>query len=274
VLGQRIALHGQGLLPGYQSDEDRVRFDQTLRASIGSILALQRDAAQIIDASEPRIDSDLRARLTNEKQAIWDASFRAPIQTQRWSDGLMLFTPIADELVRCPPTAIFRLFALAGMLCFLGLARRQPLRGAIELSWAAELNPGELHGAAVARAYELESAVADYPRIVVGPLLVDYLSIQSRRPETHDFAGINRALATRCLGMLAEDADGHWRINFLGDDFRSAVTDSNHALLYDKALVYISGQLSEHRKTKNTRLAFRYVRLQHYFAEHPLRAHP
>lgn len=265
LLGQRVALRGQGLLAEPKTAQDHEQLLRTLRASVGSISALQRHAEDLIEASAPRPDSPLRAKLPPDKHSAWDELQKLKLTTQRWSDGLMLFSSLGDRSVKCHMNSVYRLFVLTAALCFIGLASKRPLRGAIEVAWGVELNPGELHGAAVARAYELESEVADYPRIVVGPNLLQYIELQSQNPGTEHHDQVGKALAEFCLDVIVQDADGHWMLHYLGDRYADAITGSHHDELYRKAKSYVLAQLDKHRSDKNTKLAFRYTHLADYF---------
>jgi len=181
----------------------------------------------------------------------------------------MLFSCLGDEEIKCPVNAVYRMFVLAGSLCYIGLASKRPLRGAVEIAWGVELHPGELYGAAVARAYELESEVADYPRIVIGPQMLQYLDLQARNPGTDVNSQINTSMAALCRQMLVQDADGHWLLHYLGEAFINAVTHANHQDLYQKARDFVLTQIKTHQSAQNSKLAFRYVHLLQYFNAHP-----
>ncbi len=268
LLGQRAALRGQQLIPQANSEEEKQSFIATLKASIGSIHALQQHAFKMTASSQPNRDSPLRAQLPPEQQVLWDEMQLTKVVTQRWSDGLMVFANLGDSQIKCQMNNIYHLFTLAGALCFIGLATRSPLRGAIEIAWGVELHPGELYGAAVARAYELESEVADYPRIVVGPQMLHFLDVQVQNPNTEPHDQVNKALAGLCRNMVVQDADGHWLLHYLGEEFADGVSRAEHSGLYDRALSFIIEQINEHQVSKNTKLAFRYTHLHHYFAAH------
>lgn len=268
LLGQRERFQGQNLLPIAETEEEKEKVLKIIKESIGPIDKLQRRATEMMKSSNPNPDSKLRSMLSESEQVKWDEMMCTTITTQRWSDGLFLFTSLAEELVKCPLNAIFRMFALTGALCFMGLASKQPLRGAIEVAWGAELQPGELYGPVVARAYELESEVADYPRIVIGPYLVNYLELQRNNASEEHHDMVNQQLASLCLKMLLRDTNGHWLLHYLGTDFRIAVTGSDHDKLYSLAKSFVNSQLSEHQSTLNTKLADRYVHLQQYFEAH------
>jgi hypothetical protein len=150
----------------------------------------------------------------------------------------------------------------------LGLARGRPVRGAIDIAWGVEIRSGELYGPAVTRAYELESEVAQYPRVVVGQAVVTFLEAHRLIPGNDPIAEVNRIWAQRCLDMLVQDDDANWIIHYLGNAFRTSVTDNQHSFLYGKAQNFVVQQLQENRKIKNSKLAFRYTQLLEYFEAH------
>lgn len=223
----------------------------------------------MLKASTPNPDSKLRASLPKELQDSWDEMQRTKLTTQRWSDGLVSFACLGDENIKCHLNDVYGLFTLAGSLCFMGLASKRPIRGAIEVAWGVELHPGEIYGAAVARAYELESYVAGYPRIVIGQEMLKFLDLQCQNPKTDPFSQFDRALATRCREMILKDADGHTFLHYLGPAFFHAVTHSAHGELYKKAHQFVVEQLHEHQTAQNSKLAFRYLHLLQYFNAHP-----
>lgn len=270
LLGQRAALQGQGLLPTFKSEDERKKFNAILRESIGAISKLQSQAEDMLHGIlNPNTESPFRASLPPEQHTIWDEIQRAQVKTQRWSDGLVSFVCLGDREIKCQMNGVFGLFCLAGTLCFLGLATRRPVRGAIEVAWGVELHPGELYGAAVARAYELESEVAQYPRIVIGSETVKFLEAHRTNSEQDPFAQTNKALAEFCLGMIVQDVDGFWLLNYLGEEFQHAVSHDHHIELYAAARKFVCEQLIKHQADLNTKLAFRYSHLLEYFDDHP-----
>lgn len=270
LLGQRKALEGQGLLPPFETDAERIQLNTTLRQSVGAIIKLQSQAEEMLQPLlSPRLDSPFRAALPPEQHAIWDEMHFTRINTQRWSDGLVSFLCLGDKDVKCRMNGVFVLFGLAGTLCLLGLATRNPIRGAIDVAWGVELHPGELYGAAVARAYELESEVAQYPRIVVGVEIVKLLQAHFANPAQDLYSQNDKALAELCLGMLVQDVDGNWLVHYLGEEFQKAISHDHHADLYSAANKFVIEQLMEHQTRKNTKLALRYSHLLHYFEAHP-----
>ncbi|WP_440940018.1 hypothetical protein, partial [Immundisolibacter sp.] len=217
LLGQRDALRGEGLLKPMGSEEERKAFRVIFRDSIGAIIELQELTDDLLrPILTPNPESPFRTALPFEQRAIWDEMQHTRITTQRWSDGIVSFVCLGDEVVKCKMNGVFGVLGLAGTLCLAGLATGRPVRGAIEIAWGVELQPGELYGPAVACAYELENAVAQYPRIVVGPETMRYLKRHANNPDQSVFASVDREFAALCLSMLARDEDGHWIVHYLG----------------------------------------------------------
>jgi hypothetical protein len=273
LLGQRDAMHGEGLLPNEpMSNEDRAKFITKARKSIGAISHLQRQAKAMVAAFVGPHEVALRAKssLSRENQAIWDELTRVAITEQRWSDGLVYFVNLGDEENKCPIHSVHTLLMLAGCFAFLGLATGQPIRGGIEVAWGIELQPGEIYGPAVARAYELESEVAKYPRVVVGPLALGYLRQRRNLPASDDiFVRYERELGDVCLRMLAQDSDGIAFVDYLGDEFQYGVTRGVNVEIYRAAIAFVETQVQRFQAEGNKKLHERYEQLLRYFCSRP-----
>lgn len=263
LLGQQEEYEKEDLLP-----RDKGKFIEKLRKTIWAIDNLQQRAGIMVEGATQRIPSLLNNKINAEQKQLYDEMCRTELKQQRWSDGLVLYTSLLQDDIKCPMNGIFHILASAGSLCFLGLATRQPLRGGIDVAWGVELHENELYGAIVARAYKLESKVAQYPRIVVGEYMVDYLKTISETTEQDIFSQNNRDLSKICLEMLHEDIDGRYILHYLGDGFRRYVSQDQHQSLYDDASVFVFEEYSKHRRARNTKLAFRYANLIKYFEVH------
>ena len=111
---------------------------------------------------------------------------------------------------------------------------------------------------------KLESEVAQYPRIVVGPNVISMLAVHRDQQETDHFAKLNKSIAKLCLDMLIRDIDGFHIIHYLGDTFQELVTQERHPELYKDAKMFATAQLLQHQNSINTKLAFRYGQLLNY----------
>ena len=265
ILGQRDALKGQNILPDVRNEDTKKEFRAVVRNSVGAIIKLQELADTFRQGySKPFPTRDL---LNKEEKSLYDKMKAQKPKQQRWSDGLVYFSPLGGENNHCPMNAIFEIFGLSGILCFIGLANSMPVRGAIEISWGVELHHSELYGAVVKNSYELESSVAQSPRIVVGQYAIDYLRSHFVEPidEGDKLAAYNRDLAEICLNMVVVDQDGYHILDYLGRTFTHTVTREKRPSLYKLAYSFICKEYEEHFKNRNTKLSIRYAWLKGYY---------
>ena len=180
-----------------------------------------------------------------------------------------MFKNLGDGAARCVTNGIFELIGTCGGLMLLGLTERRPIRGGVDVAWGAELRPGELYGPAVARAYELESQVAEYPRIAVGPHVIRFLSSVQRQKARDRFAEYDQSLADTCLKLIGRDTDGQYIVDYLGNGFRDAVSKEHHSEMYAHARNFVVQQVELHRLAGCDKLASRYTKLLEYFDRNP-----
>jgi len=271
LLGQREVFRGEGWLPIGLTAEGKDRFfEEKLKPTVGRVMNLQRRASEMISSvMEPRSDSPLRMQLPAEHRKLWDEMHRTKMKTQHWSDGLISYVALGDPDIKCRMNGIYGLFGMAGAAMIVGLAMRQPVRGAIDGAWAMEIREGELYGPAIANAYELESVVAQWPRIVVGERVIQLLTDHRDAKEEDIFTSMDRALAEMCLRMIGRDLDGVSILHYLGEEFTKAITQRVLPELYQQALSYVEDELARFRKARDAKLALRYAHLRMYFKANP-----
>ena len=95
------------------------------------------------------------------------------------------------------------------------------IRGGIDLGLAMDIDEGEIYGPALARAYNLESGIAKYPRIVIGEGLTRYLQMVAGRQARTGEDKAHAEFASKSLGLLAVDVDGCTFLDWLGSDIRT-----------------------------------------------------
>ena len=261
LLGQRAAMNGESLLPAFTTDTEKNAFTVKAKRIIGSIGVLQKRARELEQGYKSITFEDLKAALPNEYSAEIDAFTTPQLQTQYWSDGLVLFSPLKGSQPLLGLSVLYQLIAKSGSICYMGLASGEPVRGGIEIAWGVELNKGELYGPAVARAYELESSVASLPRIVIGENAIRLLAAAAEYPGS----AFVRATAQSISRQVLRDEKGTYYVHYLSrpiDDEAAAP----HREVYPRALAYIESQLQEHNV--GTKLHMRYSKLRDYFIAH------
>lgn len=269
LLGIADELSGHTVVPEFANEREKQTFEASVARSVGRIRNLQERANQLVEASRAYSETSIiNKSIPEEQRDAWEQLSATNHIQQRWSDGLVYFSNLGDQQIKCPVNSVYELIVLAGAMHLQGLSIQQPLRGAIDISWATEIVPGEIYGAAVANAYMLESQVAQYPRIVVSERVVGYLESWVKADGVDVFTENNKSLAEKCLSYLVQDMDGQWIVHVLGDNFRADITTTTHSEIYRKSLAYIVSQLEKFRAESNTKLALRYSALYEYFKEH------
>jgi hypothetical protein len=169
------------------------------------------------------------------------------------------------------------LFGINALLSVLGiqmlsfLAQGRPFRCGVEVGFGLEVEDGKLIGPPVQNAYELESKHAQYPRIVVGDRLAEYLQNMEKVGMQNGTALQNQAsksLARISNSWLGTDIDGETILNYLGSDFLSRLPSEKTDTIISAALEFVDQEQARHRAQKNSRLAIRYACLETYFASH------
>jgi hypothetical protein len=265
LLGQREKLRKLDALPRDENGLEYREFVQTVKQTVGAVYDLQKTAKQFFHAFTG-----------NTKDSPLDVlpGFRrlnsSDIKFQHFSDGLLIYVPLRTDDQYSPAKGVYGALAACGGLCLIGLAKKWPVRIGVSIGVAAELNENELYGKAIADAYELESNVAQYPRVVVSNEVSDYLLGYANIKCDKDDLGcqITKKMAESSLKMLARDFDGRFIVSYLGDFFRNQLMSGIDEFVYENAKSFIDEELKRHQEAQNSKLAFRYSLLHGYFHEH------
>ena len=127
----------------------------------------------------------------------------------------MVACPLVAADDHSPSRAVYDALAACSSLMLVQLAGRRPIRGGIDVGAGIEVD-GEFFGAALVKAYELESHRAKYPRVVVGDTLVGYLQSAERTPGESLEERCARELTRGALSYIRRDSDGEWILDYAG----------------------------------------------------------
>lgn len=257
LLGQRDDMRQHQILPDEKAEAIRI-----VKESVGKVAGMHNLFQSFYDSFEgvpvffDSLSPELRAQLPAMNQG--------QLHTQRFSDGLVVYASLANANDQSPINSVFGLISAAGSLALIHLAAKRPVRIGIDIGWGIELQPGELYGAALAHAYELESQVAQWPRVVVGEGLLGYLESSCNSVDESLNGDYLRAMANECLSRITEDLDGTTIIDFAGEAFlRNASEELARDAIAD-AKQYVDEQLEKWSAQGNAILAGRYQCLRRY----------
>lgn len=263
ILGQRDAMRQIDFVPDQSNAEQMERFVAGIKRTYGAVTFIHNTFTNWAGAQESEKPSILG--LSEDQLKVWRTMRQTPLRFQRFSDGMMIYLSLADIEQRSPVAAIFFLFGACASVLLGSLGSETPIRGGIDIGTGMVINENELYGPVMARAYALESEVAQYPRIVVGDRCVQYLKLTQNSQEAGFKAEFERRMAAVCLDLLMVDIDGFTAIDFLGAGFKQHIAFGLDPAAVSMAHKFIIQQLELHRKNRNTKLSFRYSQLLNYF---------
>jgi len=257
VLGQRDQLRGCGLLP-----DNKDEIISIARKTIATVLTLHSSFEDFYSALTER---PTRIEVPDGQQHELERLQKIALKYQRFSDGLVVYLSLMGDIRPELLNGLYGVIGSCGSLCLLGLTRRSPIRGGVDVAWGVELNNNELYGCVVAKAYELESEIAKWPRVVVGEHVVNYLNLTKQQKGDDVGSRYDREMASVCMSMLARDSDGAVIIDYLGPGFKKYIAATLDMSAYEHAYSFVEEQIKHWGSEKNDKLLERYKMLKEYF---------
>jgi hypothetical protein len=265
LLGQRDKLKKFDAIPKDRSGIEYLEFVEIVKDTVGAVDDLQQTCRQLFD----QFGDAEQNRILQQFPGLHKFN-KIGIKFQHFSDGLVIYMPLKEDGGYSPAKGVYAALAACGMLCLIGLAKKRPIRIGIAIGIAAELRDNELYGKAVADAYEAESFIAQYPRVLVANDVLNYLKERANlQCEEKDIdCHMKSGLAQQSLKLLSPDYDGRLIVDYLGDFFRKHLLAGEHDSLCQIAYQYVNDELVKQQERQNTKLAFRYSLLHGYFFDH------
>jgi len=148
------------------------------------------------------------------------------------------------------------------------LANKRPFRGGIDIGVGIEDQELGIYGSVVNKSYQLESKHADYPRIVIGKTLLEYLQnnfniITNKKAEKK--GNLLRSFFSRkIMDTILKDEFGVYFLDVLNDQFIDIAKQSKNEGIYYEAYKAVIESLEEYRN-KDEKIFKKYVKLKEYF---------
>lgn len=210
---------------------------------------------------------------SSEKEMALAEMKKAKVETQVISDTVIMYSPLSDEDIKCPASGIYQILGSVASTFLLSLAiEKKACRGGIEIGPSIEMEQGDIYGYALCEAHRIENKVAEYPRIVIGGELVQYLSLSKNSGIADVFNVFNGKMSAVCLELISRDSDGQYILDYLGEGFKKYIGDGkatkDNVL---QAYKFVNQELDKFGEKGNTKLATRYARLKDYFDKNIVR---
>jgi len=266
ILGQQHSLRQIRGLPDKTDQKQTQEFAALLKKTVGVVEGLRDLFDRFFKgASKQFIDI---SKLTPEQKLLYEKSRSNPLKSHMFSDFVALFLSLRDNINKVPMRGVYLALTSAASTFLTMLASGHVIRGGVDIGIGLEICEGEIYGPVLSRAYELESKIAQYPRIVLGDEIVKYIQLQQERTEDDVFSTMNKKIAGLCSKLIAIDDDGYPFLDYLGEGFKQDIAANLDPHIVERAFEFVIRESESCKENKNTKLAFRYTLLRDYFEHH------
>ena len=213
--------------------------------------------------------------IPEDKIELFKEMRKAHVDLQFFSDCIIASSALRpDKHYATVINSVYGILMSCGGLLLHSLAMRNSFRAGIDVGFGIRIDNKEVYGPAMFRAYEYESQTAQYPRIVVGEQLINFLgNLSERNSQLPNQSKVDiewcKSLADRCFSMIKVDVDGQAFVDYLGEEMVSGLREDlgNERLkeIYALAFKFIDDEYKRFKELRDQKLAQRYFILRQYF---------
>ena len=258
ILNQKNKLSSLSMLPA--TPADRPAFISALKETVG-VVNQYREAFDTYLTQAGKARDDLR-RLSPEAYEQFRKTTEIHLKKVGFSDSILCYAPLMEIGDRIPVFGVLHLMYAASGVFLAGLADGCPCRGGLEVGVAGTFPEVGFYGPVLYQAYDLESKVAGYPRIVIGKEFISYIQSIAAGPANSPKEVLRCELAKTCVNMIFLDTDGIPCLDYLGKPIRELMDPE--ALALDEVVGFAKAELERFRGEGDFKHAERYHRLNLY----------
>lgn len=271
IMGQTAKLRNISSFPSPNNSKENDEFLNNIRETYGAVVRVRnfiKDQFSVHKNFKPNLSSypkKLRDQAKNLKSQ--------PVKIHQFSDFTVAYVHFShDREYEVPVLGVMSLISCIAITSLYSLADGHPIRGGIDLGLNINISSKEIYGKALSNAYTLESKLANYPRVIIGKELLNFLKkstkAQSKADDIKTIFSVDTA--KKCLSYLKTDYDGQVFIDYLQLSYEILHADENETDAYaneiiNKAYAFICTSLEKHQNEKNSKLASKYKLLKDYF---------
>ncbi|TYB30583.1 MAG: hypothetical protein FXF47_08490 [Candidatus Mcinerneyibacterium aminivorans] len=257
VLGQKKKLKKLDLLPS-NDPKKKEKVEKYIKETVKVVNGFQEDFIKKFKGLEENRDPILKRIFPDLK-----------IDFQRFTDGIVAYSNMRLDKHPNHFDILYRFLYAACAQILIQLYHGHPIRGGIDIGLGMNVEKSGIYGSCVVHAYELESQVAGYPRIVIGNYLIHYLNdILNKIASTDKSKSIQR-WAEKCNKFIHKDKDGNYICHYLGEEFLSYFIKEDEEVsenpLINKAYKFVKNEYEKFNQKNNQKLSKRYEKLKDYF---------
>lgn len=270
ILDQAERLRRITHLPLDQRDPGFTEFIETVKKSYGVINGLRSTFDTFLSAfvkDRPRKTDGL----TPNQVELLSRILKIDIKKQQFSDTMIFYTSLANVHDLIPINGVLGLFLALSATLIMAISIGETFRGGMDIGIGSSncLGSGELYGPVLYQAYELESKKAQYPRIVIGDEMRNYILGEMKVIGEEIEIQYRREIAKKCKEMVCIDLDGLTVLDYLGSSVKEFFIDRGDELResISKAMTFVSSEYERFKNGRNPELAQRYFMLRYYLRD-------
>ncbi|MCO6438567.1 MAG: hypothetical protein J5J06_15860 [Phycisphaerae bacterium] len=265
-LGQQRQLEKWDFLPETEYDTDE--FVAAVRATFGKVTVWRDQFSEKFNLwlESRSLPVEFAKTLPDEGRAYREFA-HTTLDFMQFSDTIVIYSPIVNQYGHANCGTVLAHLFTCGTLMLAALNQDCAFRGAIEIGMAGQIDEAGIYGPVLGSVHNLESTVAEYPRILVGDRLHEYLVAQAADPEDSRESKTNREIAKTCLRLIGIDLDQHRILDYMGRGFVEFATNKDSwNMLRDGACAFADQERERFNEAADQKLADRYTRMCEYHA--------
>jgi len=252
-------------------------FINGMKSTIGPVSVFKKSFLEFFKAQQSSTvftDAAL-ALMTDEEQAQYHRQRDIQLGVEQFSDTFVFYAPIANTAGELQVLPVYAILGACCMAMLMSLAIKVPFRGGVHIATGIKDPELSFYGPALAVAHQLESEIAQYPRVVVSPAVVAWVRQELPNNYCPRLDSWARGMLDISRNFLYVDRyDNNATVDWLGRGFRQLVGAAAYPITLGtlrKAHDFVgqTAQSFEQRAAtdknpRDVKLAKRYHLLYHY----------
>ena len=262
ILGQSTKLSDLNKLKWWKLDKETI---SSLQGTYGRVLKFRKIFNNFLSKfCNPSVLDNVFQELSNPDQLkIWNQFGPSRILTKGISDSLIMTLPLFLTNGLAPLKSIYGVLGACASSMLVSLNYNFAFRGAVEIGPCIfDTRSDEVYGSALNDAVRYEKD-ADWPRIIAGPALVNYLEDCTKLPTEPIVNKINASVALKCLSLITKDEFGVYFVDFLGNGFSELQKLDNTDKIIKDAFKFVNSQVQKFGS--DDKIGAKYIKLKMYF---------
>ena len=262
ILGQSANLSGLKKTKWWELDKGTI---SALQDTYGRVLRFRKIFnGFLLKFCRPSVlDSVFEAAASPEQLNVWNPFDQSRILKNDISDSIIMILPLMLTSGLAPLKSIYGVLGACASSMLASLNYSFAFRGAVEIGPCVfDPRTNEVYGSALNDVVRYEKE-ACWPRVIVGPELLNYLVSCTKLPEEPVSNRINKSTAQLCLSLITKDDSEVHFIDFMGDGFKQLQKHEDTDKMFEGASKFINSQIQHYGSTHH--IGSKYSKLKEYF---------